>query len=726
VKITSIRGLSAVVSDVDDVDASAPLEIDVSRVTYHPSRSGSLVSGAPTYTSSIDSSITGLTYSFVYDAGVAAAAAATGVKMALCIGLHGYNGASSNISDAERQETVDVGLISVTPLLRGHSGGAGVSDDSVRELYDILDVIAHFVANHPTICDGTRVIVYGYSGGGANAIALAAKYPGRFIAFISMFGFGDYGVSSLSSLWAVGLAYRPTVEARIGLRGSFPSEAQLLPYRARNPLTNLGQSMLLQSAVLYLLWHVSDTIGALQADVVEALEAAKVPTSRWAYEADAATVDATVTVANSTFTSVGHGLPNGRRVFVSSTAGLSSVPAPLSAVTPYRVANRTANTFQLVPLESDSVIALTSAGAGTLKVSDQRWIHGYLNAPSTQVIEGSRIAQHYRNALAPSVADVGEIVVTGYLVHPRFEVWLDDPATTNPRVNGTGGRKHVAHIRFNALSGEYLVTPLSGACKVCVRQGGIDVLREVSAPTLFDTVNRRPAFADLIADITHEWGGIDPAKQNLYSGALSDTWTSTTGGLSLTRDGAIAGHLIAADDGDGKQSVRQAGGTCLKGALPVTGDFGVAVIFRRYSGAATCVLFGLGDDAESVSQSLHLEVVGATSVRGYYVNAAGTDNPIATVAGDTLTTWHVAMMSRSGMDVTVQVDGGNPVTATIPGTLNVLTRVNALSVNRAAALFTGDQAAVRAIALRAGSAWSVAERAAIARFFTDQRAWFGT
>lgn len=235
-----------------------------------PGFGGSNTAGTLTYASSIDSALTTLAAPWTYNAGVAAAVGTNG-KMPVFLVLHGYNGSSVNISSTVRNRIASHGFFCLVPDYRGRNGGPGSPDDSARELQDIADAIAAVAADGALslIVDTSKVHVLGLSGGGANALALAARYPGLARTVVCCFGWGDYGVDPVGSFFGASPSDQTTIQTRIGARYQ-----DLEPYRTRNANRGIAQSLKASAGTsLYMLWDSADPIGVLLRDTKKALQA---------------------------------------------------------------------------------------------------------------------------------------------------------------------------------------------------------------------------------------------------------------------------------------------------------------------------------------------------------------------------------------------------------------------------------------------------------------------
>lgn len=161
------------------------------------------------------------------------------------------------------------------------TGAPGKEDDSQRELQDILDMVTAAVAANPTLIDGRRVEI-GYSGGGANVIAMHAKIiDPQVLVRVALFGWGDYGESPATgpahSYWATNDS-RPEMEKRVGVRS-----ADFGPYRARNNLRTIAQGAEASPTPLIFLWDTGDVpLGpSLSVDVRQALLSGGISKAKW-------------------------------------------------------------------------------------------------------------------------------------------------------------------------------------------------------------------------------------------------------------------------------------------------------------------------------------------------------------------------------------------------------------------------------------------------------------
>jgi hypothetical protein len=137
-----------------------------------------------TYSSSIDN-ISNL-YSWVsYDSNIDTAA--------IVVVMHGWSQDADDFNQEVRRTFMDYGYFTIIPGMRGRNGASGTRDGSRRELYDIYDAIEYVKTNYANYVDETKIALIGYSGGGANVIGMAGKFPDLASITFDYFGITDYG-----------------------------------------------------------------------------------------------------------------------------------------------------------------------------------------------------------------------------------------------------------------------------------------------------------------------------------------------------------------------------------------------------------------------------------------------------------------------------------------------------------------------------------------------------
>lgn len=108
--------------------------------------------------------------------------------------VHGWGESATAFNgDDTLDRLAKKGLFVVSVGLRGRNSATGSRDASAREIYDIYDVLASIRATYGEIISSDKAGIAGYSGGGGNALAAAAKFPDAFTTIVSHFGMSDYG-----------------------------------------------------------------------------------------------------------------------------------------------------------------------------------------------------------------------------------------------------------------------------------------------------------------------------------------------------------------------------------------------------------------------------------------------------------------------------------------------------------------------------------------------------
>ena len=109
-----------------------------------------------------------------------------------------------------------------------------------------------------------------------------------------------------------------------------------------------------------------------------------------------------------------------------------------------------------------------------------RWTHALPTAGAeiiaTEDIWGPVIAA---KTVPPwTIPEVGSLKIRGYIVTKRFSIWLGD------------GTREAADLTYETTTGNYTVTPTTGAMNVVVRQGTkVGVARNISTTTIIEVVS---------------------------------------------------------------------------------------------------------------------------------------------------------------------------------------------------------------------------------------------
>jgi hypothetical protein len=226
-----------------------------------PVSSGTVIGVAiPAPSSTIDPAIT-LGVSFQVDTGVQANAIATGVKIPIMFAPYTYDGLQ--VTNATLELYARKGYAACIPVTRGRGFSTGTVDDSGRDLYDVKDCAAAVAASQ-TYVDETKIDALCWSGGAANFLALAAKYPGFLRNVLLAAGWGDYGSNPGAdrSFWGSGIpGYQALMTARIGNRVT-----QIERYRARCIWPALRCAQRQSTTRIWQYWDAGDAIGRASRD----------------------------------------------------------------------------------------------------------------------------------------------------------------------------------------------------------------------------------------------------------------------------------------------------------------------------------------------------------------------------------------------------------------------------------------------------------------------------
>jgi len=178
----------------------------------------------------------------------------TGNLPIVCL-LHGYGGDGVNdfaIEDLRR--IAGYGFFVVVPGMRGWNSASGSKDASARECWDIYDCIEWVKTNYASIVNPNNIAIVGYSGGGADALAFACRFPDYASVIVDNFGISDYGVDP-----AVGWYQTGDAGARTICTGEIGGTPEVVPnsYRARYAPEGIIN---FKGGFLYIFHHPSDTI----------------------------------------------------------------------------------------------------------------------------------------------------------------------------------------------------------------------------------------------------------------------------------------------------------------------------------------------------------------------------------------------------------------------------------------------------------------------------------
>jgi pimeloyl-ACP methyl ester carboxylesterase len=135
--------------------------------------------------------------------------------------MHGYNQSVSDFQPSVFSRLAAQGLFVCAVSMRGRDGAYGAPDSDGREIYDIYDALQAIRKRYAGLVSPDYAAVVGYSGGGANALACATKFPDAFTDIVSHFGISDFGHAAETSWWRQAPDYQNLMRLWIG--GS-PSE----------------------------------------------------------------------------------------------------------------------------------------------------------------------------------------------------------------------------------------------------------------------------------------------------------------------------------------------------------------------------------------------------------------------------------------------------------------------------------------------------------------------
>jgi predicted peptidase len=152
----------------------------------------------------------------------------TGINLPIVVMLHGFAQDAASVPAIDMERIANYGLFVVAPGMRGRDSADGSPDGSGREIYDIIDCVEYIKANYASVVDPNKIALVGYSGGGANALAAACKFPDYFTVIVDHFGMSDYGYDGTDGWWYTNAERQATLTTWIGDRASVVN-----PYHAR-------------------------------------------------------------------------------------------------------------------------------------------------------------------------------------------------------------------------------------------------------------------------------------------------------------------------------------------------------------------------------------------------------------------------------------------------------------------------------------------------------------
>ena len=149
---------------------------------------------------------------FGYTSTDMALGSATGVFTAGTVITGATSGATATIVDVLQADVVCLFVD-----MRGRNGSSGSQDGGGREVYDIADAVAWVLANRASLVDATQIHFVGYSGGGANGLTMATRFPDLFNSIVAYFPISDYGfITNYGWWWTNGVSDKNTLQTWIG------------------------------------------------------------------------------------------------------------------------------------------------------------------------------------------------------------------------------------------------------------------------------------------------------------------------------------------------------------------------------------------------------------------------------------------------------------------------------------------------------------------------------
>jgi len=139
-----------------------------------------------------------------------------GVGLPILVIMHGFGGDRHVVTADWKERVAAWNLFVVAVDMRGRSISGGAKDCGAREIHDIYDAIETVKVLHADRVDARNVNLVGYSGGGANALSVATKFPDLCGVIVAHFGISDYGWDPEDGWWYTTPGYRQPLEEQIG------------------------------------------------------------------------------------------------------------------------------------------------------------------------------------------------------------------------------------------------------------------------------------------------------------------------------------------------------------------------------------------------------------------------------------------------------------------------------------------------------------------------------
>jgi pimeloyl-ACP methyl ester carboxylesterase len=124
-------------------------------------------------------------------------------RVPIIVLMHGFTLDATSFTDDtyRRFAAAGGGAIVIGVEMRGRGGSSGTPDAGGREIHDIVDAIGAVEKRHGDRVLPDAVHLIGYSGGGANVISAAGRFPDRFASVNAFFPIADYGFDRAFGWW---------------------------------------------------------------------------------------------------------------------------------------------------------------------------------------------------------------------------------------------------------------------------------------------------------------------------------------------------------------------------------------------------------------------------------------------------------------------------------------------------------------------------------------------
>lgn len=160
-------------------------------------------------------------------------------RLPIIVLMHGFTLDAASFTDDtyHRFASSGGGSIVIGVDMRGRGGSSGKPDAGGREIHDIVDAIDAVVERHANRVMPGAVHLIGYSGGGANVLSAAGRFPDRFASVNAFFPIADYGFDrTLGWWWQCSVRQREKLTEWIGTRDDATAGA----YASRAPIFAIG------------------------------------------------------------------------------------------------------------------------------------------------------------------------------------------------------------------------------------------------------------------------------------------------------------------------------------------------------------------------------------------------------------------------------------------------------------------------------------------------------